>query len=143
YLRLHDARDDLPPVDDDEPVRDLVDVSDVVRDIDAGLPRFFDLVDEVQHLANFLQRKRDRRFVENDEVRLEMHRPPYRHALALASGQLVGLRIDAYSLAPEPDGIDHDVAGDLLFLPDFQEAERVSDLPADKEIPPHDLLFTE
>ena len=74
-------------------------------------------------LLHFLERERDGRLVEDDQLRLEVHRPADGDALTLAAGQLADLRIDRDAPAPKANGVEHDLVGDLFFLLHVDEAK--------------------
>ena len=77
------------------------------------------------------------------QIRLEMHCPADGNPLAFAAGKLARLRVHADSLAAEADGVDHYFIGNAFLFLDLDEAEGITDLPTDEEVPPHGLLLPE
>ena len=140
---LANARHDFPAIHDDEAVSDLVHVRQRVRDVNTGFAARFNLVDEVQHLAHFLERQRHRRLVEDDQLRFEVHRPANGDALTLAARKLAHFGVDRDPSASKSNRAEHDFFGDLFFFLHVDEAEAVGDLTPDEKVSPQGLLFAE
>src|SRR5207253_8136597 len=66
-----------------------------------------------------------------------------RHALPLAARQLADRRIGIDADTAEADGVEQDAVGDLLLLPDLDEAQAVGDLAAGEEVAPQWLLLAQ
>src|SRR5947199_242830 len=79
----------------------FMNMGEIVLDIDAGMALLLDALDEVEHLADFLDGERRRRLIEHDQVRLEMHGAADSDALALAARELCYRRIDGDAHAAE------------------------------------------
>ena len=105
----------------------------------AGLPivsKAYYATHEFEHLANLGDAQRRRRFVQDDQVGVEMHGAADRNALSFATRQQLNRRIDGNADAAKAEGIEQDVFGGPLLPLDVDEAEAIGDLPADEEIAP-------
>src|SRR5829696_8905908 len=131
-----DVGDDLATVENHHAVGDLVDMGEVVLNVHAGPAGHLDVADEVQDLADLLDREGDGRFVEHDEVGIEMHGPADRDALPLAARELLHCGVDAEADAAKADRLHQDLGRDLLFLLHVDEAEPVGDLTSHEEVAP-------
>ena len=83
-LALVDA-DVAPESEHGDPVCDLEDVVQVVRDEHDRKASVGEALDEVEHLARLRHAERRGRLVEDDEARVPLHRLRHRHRLALAA----------------------------------------------------------
>src|ERR1700677_1703808 len=72
-----------------------------------------------------------------------MHRSPNRDALPFAARQQLDGRVDRNADAAEANRVEQDVSRNPLLLFYIDEAQTVGDLPANEEVPPKRLLFTE
>ena len=142
-MSFGESRRPLAAIEHDQAVGDLMDMGEIVLDVDAGAAGLFDAPHEVDDLAHLGDAQRGGRFVEDDEVGVEMHRAPDGDALALAARQIGDGRIDGDADAAKADDVDQDLLRDLLLALDVDEAEAVGDLPADEEVAPQRLLLGE
>ena len=138
-----DLADHGAAIENDQAVGDLVDVGEIVFDVDARAPRRLDAPDEVDDLAHLGHAERGGRFVEDDQIGVEMHGAADRNALALAARQIADGRIHRDAVAAKADDVHQDLVGQLLLALDVDEAETVGDLPADEEVSPQRLLLGE
>src|ERR1041384_2648291 len=129
HLALLDIADYLAAIEDDEPVGDLVHVSQVVLDVDTRASTALHSLDEGEHLAHLVHREGRRRLVEDDEIGLEVHRAGDGDPLTLAAREIADGRVRRDPLAAKPDGVTQQVVGDLLLFLDVDETEAPDDLP--------------
>src|SRR5918994_5515664 len=96
-----DRRGDLTPAQDADPVRDLQDLIELVRDEDdaEALPRH--AVERLQQAPRLLRCENGSRLVQNEDPRAEVEQTQYLHPLLLPDGELpdLGARIDAETVA--------------------------------------------
>src|SRR5262249_10192363 len=129
--------DDLARVHDRDPVRDLQEQREVVRDEEDGEAELaLDLPDLLQDLSLHDHVEGGRRLIEDDELWLERERHRDDHALAHPAGQLVGIRAETTSL--EPDELEQVAGASERLAPRHASvgAHHVEELVADA----HDLV---
>src|ERR1041384_1681082 len=105
HLSLLDIADYLAAIEDDEPVGDLVHVSQVVLDVDTRASTALHALDEGEHLAHLVHREGRRWLVEDDEIGLEVHRACDGDPLTLAAREIADGRVRRDPLAAKPDGV--------------------------------------
>src|SRR5262245_41120 len=130
-------------IQQNQPVRDLVHVGQVVLDVDAGMTTGLHAFDEVEHLAHFAHREGRRRLVQHDQVGLEIHRARDCNPLPLAAREITYCGVGGNAVAPESDGSTKELIGDFSLFLDVDEAEATDDLPPDEQIAPERLLLSQ
>ena len=86
---------DLAAVEHHEAIGDVEDVVDVVADEQDRASACLHLAHEMEDLGGLGERKRRRRLVEDDEIRLLVDGARDRHSLALAARELADDRLSA------------------------------------------------
>ena len=81
-------RNNAAAVEHDQAIGDLMHVGKIVLDVNRSPAGILDPPDEIENLADLLDRQRDGRLVEDDEVGVVVHGAADGDALALAAGEV-------------------------------------------------------
>src|SRR5579864_3671105 len=119
----------------DDPVAGVKDMLQVVADEHAGDALFRQTAHEADHLAGFLHGQVIGRLVEDQQLRLEVHRTRNCHALALSAGQFAEQCFGGTQMQVDiGDGLDRFAAHARAIHRADAEQRKVQRLPANKQI---------
>src|SRR4030095_15552894 len=123
------------------PIGNLMNVSKVVLDIDAGAAGSPDAPHEIDNLAHLRDAECGGRLIEDDQVCVVVHCPTDRDALPLAAGEVGTGRVDGDAEPAKANDFLQNLIRDLLFALNVDEAKEVGNLPASEKIPPERLFL--